>query len=78
MKSIYIVKISKNKFNSLLKYNIEMEKIVKKEDYFYLYLDFKNYEKILKLSKILFPILLMALIPSSALKLSPKLLIDEK
>ena len=52
MKSIYIVKIPQKFFKNILRYHIEILKIEKKDNYYYLYLDLKNYQKILKYSKI--------------------------
>lgn len=50
--SIYIVKINKKYFNKILRYNIRINKIKKIDDYYLLYLDIDNYNKILKFKKI--------------------------
>lgn len=52
MKNIYIVKIEKKYFSRLLKYHIYITKIKKYKDYYLLYLDFSNYQKILKFKNI--------------------------
>ena len=48
----YIVKIKAKYFKRLIKYNINIKKIKRQEDYYLLYLDRLEYEKILQFKKI--------------------------
>ena len=48
----YIVKISSKYFHNILRYNIKIKKIIRKDGYYILYLDLENYEKILKFKKV--------------------------
>ncbi len=50
--NIYIVKISKKHFSNILKYHIYANKIKEMADSYLLYLDYDNYQKILKFKKI--------------------------
>ena len=52
MKNIYIVKIDEKYFKRLISYHIYINKIKKQNNYYLLYLDFDNYEKINKFKKI--------------------------
>ena len=52
MKNIYIVKIEEKYFSKLIKYHINILKIKKIKNYYLLYLDFLNYEKLLKFKNI--------------------------
>ena len=52
MKNIYIVKIDEKYFNKIIKYHIYILNIKKRKHYYLLYLDFNNYEKLLKFKKI--------------------------
>ena len=44
--NIYILKINKKYLNNILKYKININKIVSKDNYYYLYLNTLNYNKI--------------------------------
>ena len=50
--NLYIIKIEEKYFKNLLRYHIKIVKIRKKDNYYYLYLDYSNYQKISKLKKI--------------------------
>lgn len=50
--NIYILKINKKYLNNILKYKININKIVSKDNYYYLYLNTLNYNKIKKIFKI--------------------------
>ena len=50
--NIYILKINKKYLNNILKYKININKIVFKDNYYYLYLNTLNYNKIKKIFKI--------------------------
>ena len=50
--NLYIIKIEEKYFKNLLRYHIKIVKIRKKDNYYYLYLDYDNYQKISKLKKI--------------------------
>ena len=52
MENIYIVKIQEKYFKRLLKYHIYITRIKKNKDYYLLYLDLNNYEKLLKFKNI--------------------------
>ena len=52
MENIYIVKIQEKYFKRLLKYRIYITYIKKNKDYYLLYLDLDNYEKLLKFKNI--------------------------
>lgn len=50
--NIYIIRINSKYFNRLLRYHINIIKIIKKDNYYILYLDKVDYEKINKYKKI--------------------------
>ena len=50
--NIYILKINKKYLNNILKYKININKIISKDNYYYLYLNTFNYNKIKKIFKI--------------------------
>lgn len=52
MKNIYIVKIEEKNFQKILKYHIYIDRIKKQKDYYLLYLDFDNFQKLEKFKKI--------------------------
>lgn len=52
MENIYIVKIQEKYFKRLLKYHIYITYIKKNKDYYLLYVDLNNYEKLLKFKNI--------------------------
>ena len=52
MQNIYIIKLDEKYFSKLLKYHIYINKIKKRKGYYLLYLDYDNYQKLLKFKKI--------------------------
>ena len=52
MKNTYIIKIEEKYFKRLLSYHIYINKIKKENNYYLLYLDSDNYQKLNKVKKI--------------------------
>ncbi len=52
MQTLYIIKIESKYFKKILRYHLQIKKVKKKKEVYYIYLDKNNYEKIKKLTKI--------------------------